>query len=123
MQRPARLRPGGAPPFQASAMGKLTSMAPRVGGLEPRLRLAPKVAEPFYSTREWRALAASCKRAAGYRCQRPGCGSSDRLIADHIVERKDGGADLDRRNIEVLCGTCHARKTAEARQRRARGQR
>jgi 5-methylcytosine-specific restriction endonuclease McrA len=44
------------------------------------------------------------------------------VIADHIVERKDGGADLDPNNIELLCHAHHQKKTALARARRARGQ-
>lgn len=102
-------------------MGRLKSMGSRVGLLPPKVALAPKLADPFYHSQEWRALAARAKREADHRCQRPGCGSSHRLIADHIVERKDGGDDLDRSNIEVLCQACHQAKTAEARARRARG--
>lgn len=81
--------------------------------------MAPKRAESFYQSTEWRALVASIKRERGNFCQR--CGSSERVIADHIVERKDGGADLDRSNIELLCAKHHAIKTAQARARRARG--
>src|SRR3546814_20236885 len=79
------------------------------------LRAAPNVAEQFYSSREWRSLVASIKRERGDRCERPGCTTpTQRVIADHIVERKDGGADLDAGNIELLCFTHHQRKTAEA---------
>ena len=113
--RPAALR------FGADDMA-LQNLKSRVAGLPPRVAPAPKVADRFYESREWRALAAQMKRKAGYVCARPGCGSSHRLIADHIVERKDGGADLDPLNIEVLCAEHHAQKTAAARSRRARGQ-
>jgi 5-methylcytosine-specific restriction enzyme A len=97
----------------------LVNLKPRAVAMPARVVLAPKVADRFYESKEWRALAAQMKRKAGYMCK---CGSGRRLIADHIVERKDGGADLDPGNIEILCGDCHAKKTADARKRRARGQ-
>lgn len=67
----------------------------------------------------------------GQRCEacgktRDDDGRSVRLIADHIVERRDGGADFDPANIQLLCirlnadgqGGCHNRKTTVARHRR-----
>jgi 5-methylcytosine-specific restriction endonuclease McrA len=57
---------------------------------------------------------------AGHRCQR--CGRMNcRLYADHIVERKDGGAVLDPSNGQALCASCHALKTSHARAERHRG--
>lgn len=100
-------------------MGKLTAMKPRHGGLVGRVRAAPKVAEGFYQSREWRQMVAGIKRDRGAWCER--CGSTERVIADHIVERKDGGADLDPSNIELLCAKHHAAKTAQSRARRAQG--
>jgi 5-methylcytosine-specific restriction protein A len=103
-------------------MVKLAAMPKRLGGLPRRVQAAPKVAESFYQSREWRELVASIKRERGARCQRRGCERpTHRVIADHIVERKDGGAPLDRRNIELLCFGHHQAKTAEARRRRSRG--
>lgn len=102
-------------------MGKLRCAEPRVGGLKPRVGLAPKQAEPFYQSTAWRELVRSIRRKRGNRCQRPGCSSTDRIIADHIVERRDGGAELEERNIELLCFTHHEQKTAAARRTRARG--
>ena len=104
-------------------MGKLRAAAPRIGLMTPTVKMAPKVAETFYQSPAWRQLVARIKRERGYRCQRPGCGSTERVIADHIVERKDGGAELDPRNIELLCFAHHEAKTAAARKARARGQR
>ena len=42
-----------------------------------------------------------------------------RLLGDHVVEIKDGGARLDPSNVMLRCYSCHARKTAEERNRRA----
>jgi len=103
-------------------MGRLTAMPGRIGAMAPKVRAAPKVAESFYQSREWRALVARVKLERGAFCQR--CGSGGRLIADHVVERKDGGAELDPGNIELLCAAkCHPAKTARARAERARGER
>lgn len=100
-------------------MGRLKAVGSLISGQAPMLRQPPKVAESFYQSAEWRALVRSIKRQRGAWCER--CGSGDRVIADHIVERKDGGADLDPSNIELLCHAHHARKTAEARAKRAHG--
>lgn len=100
-------------------MSKLTTIAPRLGGLPVRLVAPPKKVELFYQSKEWRGLVSSIKKQRGAWCQR--CGSTKGLIADHIIERKDGGAELDPANIELLCGKHHAIKTAEARKRRALG--
>jgi 5-methylcytosine-specific restriction endonuclease McrA len=45
-------------------------------------------------------------------------GSEVRLYVDHVVELKDGGAWLDPLNAQVLCGSCHNKKTAEVKQAR-----
>lgn len=100
-------------------MSKLSQMPPRLPGLPTRLASPPKRAEGFYQTPEWRGLVAQLKRERGNYCER--CGSSYRVIADHIIERKDGGAPLDKANIELLCQACHNTKTAASRAKRATG--
>ena len=101
-------------------MGKLKALGSRLGGMPAKVKAAPKVAEGFYSSPEWRGLVADIKRGRGARCERPGCPTpTHRIIADHIVERKDGGADLDASNVELLCFTHHQQKTAAARAARA----
>lgn len=118
---------------------RLASLPPMVGGIDMRTaRPAPKVADTFYSSPEWRALRAKLVKLRGRRCEKCGKtheddGSPVKLIGDHKVERQDGGAELDPANVELLCvaeggdgkphpdgkrGGCHNRKTLEARKAR-----
>lgn len=97
-------------------------LPPGVATLDTRAaQPAPKTADPFYLSPEWRALVAAIIAERGPYCQgaehdtRRTRGPGIRLFGDHIVERKDGGAELDRRNIMLLCGACHTRKTIAAR--------
>lgn len=103
-------------------MGRLKALGSRVGAMPAKVRAAPKVAEGFYSSAAWRGLCADRKRDPDYaeakRRGRPG----ERMILDHVVERKDGGADLDPRNTQWLTNSEHQAKTAKARARRARGE-
>jgi 5-methylcytosine-specific restriction enzyme A len=93
--------------------------APVLLGTMPRKVSPPvKLAEPFYQSREWRDFAALIKRQRGYLCE--GCGKDCKpypftLKADHIIERRDGGADFDPLNVQCLCQGCHNAKTARAR--------
>jgi len=122
-------RGGGLFPFPSSrplrealaewcAVG-LRTLGGRVGVSLPG-KVAPmrKRADPFYESPEWKA-AVRTWRARWCKV----CGSTKRLVLDHIVERKDGGSDLDPANLQTLCHACHQRKTADARARRATGQR
>jgi 5-methylcytosine-specific restriction protein A len=105
--------------FRVWIMAKLTNLKPMLGRAPSRVRSMPKIAASFYKSPEWRKLVASIKRERGCKCER--CGSTRRVIADHIVELKDGGAPLDRSNIELLCHAHHQQKTAQARGARAAG--
>lgn len=66
----------------------------------------------FYDSRAWRDLRAGqlaefplCKH-----CEAAGLLVSA-TVADHIIERKNGGAELDSDNLQSLCASCHAKKT------------
>jgi len=94
-----------------------------------RLTVAPKVADRELQTpehREWRLIV--CRRA-GWRCEwidddgsRCGKSAADgRMIADHIVERADGGALYDPSNGQCLCVQHNTIKGTRSRQAR-RGQ-
>lgn len=90
-----------------------------------KLRPAAKRADQELVTRAHREWAHEVKRIAGFRCE--DCGAEGReiagassvaLYADHIKERKDGGARYDPANGRCRCGPCHGRKTAEERAKR-----
>ena len=99
-------------------MGKLTMLKPKLASVDLRTAAPPpKVADEFYSSREWREARAECIRRAHFRCSNcPRVGI--RLFADHITELKDGGHPTSQANLQALCGSCHTAKTAEARRQR-----
>jgi 5-methylcytosine-specific restriction protein A len=95
--------------------------------LRPRIAVANlmtakpplKMANGFYSSRQWIELRDQVRREAGGRCQAPGCGRIEtRMFVDHIQELQDGGAHLERSNAWLLCGSCHTRKSSAERARR-----
>jgi 5-methylcytosine-specific restriction endonuclease McrA len=76
-----------------------------------------KKADNFYHSVEWTVLIASVIKERGRRCEE--CGRiGTRIFGDHIRELRDGGAPLDRRNLRLLCGSCHSLKTAAERAKR-----
>lgn len=103
---------------------RLRNLPPTLPTLDTRTaRIEPKRADPFYLSSEWRALVASIIAERGRRCEQ--CGKSAgqdggplRLVADHVIEIKDGGAPLDPGNIRLLDYQCHAVKTQRARAER-----
>jgi hypothetical protein len=103
---------------------KLKLLAPRLRRLDTTTaKVPPKRADPFYLAPEWRALVARLIRQRGRRCECCGAthdadGQPVRIIADHVVELKDGGAPFDPRNIRLMAAGCHNRKTAKARDER-----
>lgn len=103
-------------------MARLRILGPRLSSAPSRVRPMPKVADAHYLTPEHKAWAAEVFKRAGGRCQAPGClkaAPEHRMFADHIVERKDGGAALALSNGQLLCGSHHSEKTAKARAARA----
>jgi 5-methylcytosine-specific restriction protein A len=75
-------------------------------------------AKSHYQSAAHASWARAVKTRDGYRCVM--CGATGpRLIADHIVEIKDGGAALDITNGETLCLSCHNKKTADSRRARS----
>jgi 5-methylcytosine-specific restriction endonuclease McrA len=95
-----------------------------VGVIDTRIaRPAPKTADPFYLSPEWRKLVSGLIAKRGRRCEACGKTSGDdgqpvRLIGDHVHELRDGGAPLDEGNVRLVCQPCHNVKTAKARAER-----
>ena len=85
-----------------------------------------KEADRSLSTPEHKAWREAVLGRAGYRCEwvdgngeRCLKGSpTHRLFADHIRERRDGGAPLDPANGRCLCGSHHTLKTSNERSKR-----
>jgi hypothetical protein len=109
-------------------MAKLKTMRVGPKPIDARtVRPLPKQADPELLTSAHRAWAEEVKRRAGYRCEAVDAGKRcavkkpARLFADHIVERRDGGARLDVSNGQCLCGSHHTAKTAQERAKRMRG--
>lgn len=93
--------------------------------IKPKLRtlsgrsveLPKKQVDKDLLTREYRDWRREVVRRASYSCEK--CGRKNvKLYADHIVERKDGGALYDLSNGMALCASCHSVKTIKERQKR-----
>jgi 5-methylcytosine-specific restriction protein A len=104
-------------------MGRLRALGSRLARPAPRLAPPTKTADPFYLSSEWQALRERRKLDPDYYAARRRAKRGERLILDHVRERKDGGDELDPKNTEWLTMSEHQVKTARARRERARGQR
>lgn len=100
-------------------MVKLRSAPALVRSAPARLRMPAKVADPFYQSREWIALREQRKRDPDYVAALARAKPGERVVLDHVVERKDGGAPLDPKNTRWLTHGEHQAKTAEAKRARA----
>ena len=88
-----------------------------------KVALPSKRADSFYTSPEWRMFIAGVIAKRGRRCEDPNHDPSlaregVRIFGDHVVELKDGGEALNETNVLLRCGSCHTRKTAQARQAR-----
>ena len=109
-------------------MTKLRNIPPMLQTVETRTALPePKRADSDLLTPEHRAWRLAVMQRAGWQCQAieggVRCGKRSpehRLFADHVVERKDGGAATDPANGQALCGAHHQAKTMAARADRMR---
>ena len=83
-----------------------------------RVRYAPKVANPFYLSPEWKALRSRRMRDPDYAAARKRCKPGERVILDHDVEIKDGGAPLDPANTVWRTFSEHQAKTERRKRER-----
>ena len=78
----------------------------------PALRLRPSASRRGYDADWQRVRLVVLSDEPLCRC----CAAEGRTTAatqvDHIVALTDGGARLDRSNLQPLCDDCHGRKTA-----------
>ena len=80
-------------------------------------KVPPKTADEVYGSQAWKKLRAEVIAERGRACCK--CGRVDsRPFVDHVVEIRDGGALLDKSNLQILCGSHHTAKTAAERTRR-----
>lgn len=104
---------------------RIKAAPPRIPTADSRrVQPPPKTVDPFYLSKEWRALMARIIAIRGRRCQDPEHRGphepTARIFGDHIRELRDGGEPLDERNVMLRCGACHTRKTLQARAQRLR---
>lgn len=110
-------------------MARIKTLSPLVPKATGRtIAIEAKQVDPFYLSAEHRAWREHVIARAGARCEAIENGvrcskasPAHRMFANHIKERRDGGADLDPSNGECLCGRHHTIVTARARAARARG--
>jgi 5-methylcytosine-specific restriction protein A len=103
-------------------MARLTTIRPALKAIDTRTCPPPaKRADAALQTAAHQAWRKQVLDRAGWRCEKceaQGGRGGVMLIADHIVERRDGGAALDPANGRALCPKCHGKKTAAERARR-----
>lgn len=100
-------------------LARLVHLPGRLGGpVGSRLYAGGKRVAPFYQSREWIELRERRKRDADYAAARGRAEAGERVILDHIVEIKDGGAKLDPANTQWLTFSEHQAKTEGAKRAR-----
>lgn len=101
-------------------MGRLSALPSPLTPLRGKVARMPKQAEPFYASAEWKAARAAMLAKGPAVCAHVDERCSGRMMLDHKVERKDGGADFSPSNLQWLCHVHHQLKTAKAKAARAR---
>lgn len=107
---------------------KLTTLRPKLRVFDARaVKPELKTVDPFYLTPEYKKWRETVIARAGRRCEDvdgdercPKAEPQHRMFADHIKERRDGGAPFDPANGKCRCGSHHTLKTANERAKRLR---
>lgn len=63
---------------------------------------------PYYQSAAWRQLRAKALARDAHQCTTPGC-RAQAVVVDHVVPRRDGGADA-LSNLRSLCRGCDNRR-------------
>jgi 5-methylcytosine-specific restriction enzyme A len=107
-------------------MPKLRTLAPLVRPIDTRtVPILGKQKDPLCDTKAFRDWRAAVLKHANFRCEAIINGHRctkavpfHHLVADHVVELRDGGQAFDVNNGQALCRACHVRKTSLARAKR-----
>ncbi|MEH2508680.1 5-methylcytosine-specific restriction protein A [Nitrobacteraceae bacterium AZCC 1564] len=108
-------------------MSRLPVFRTKIPSFDTRRAKPPaKVADPELLTPEHKAWRLAVCRRAGWRCEWVEDGKrctkrapQDRVVADHVIERADGGALYDLSNGQCLCVAHNTLKGLKARGARA----
>jgi 5-methylcytosine-specific restriction protein A len=82
----------------------------------PGWRPPLKRADPFYQGTPWRRFRGFILERDGYQCTWVEHGqrcTRRAVVVDHVIARRDGGADLDPNNARSLCRGHDARRHSE----------
>lgn len=102
-------------------MNRLQVAKPFLSVYDNRILKPERPVVGLYTSPEWRQLVGRLILERGRKCEQCGRGSDGtpiRLFGDHVRELKDGGAALDERNVRLVCGRCHTKKTLAERAKR-----
>lgn len=111
-------------------MGKLPMSSTGIPVLDSRTcKPPPKTADAGLHDARHRRWRETVLERAGFRCEAVEADGTrcqahaprDRMFADHIVERRDGGAPFEAENGQCLCGKHHTLKTVRQRSKRMAG--
>lgn len=83
----------------------------------------PSAYQRGYGGKAWKRLRLEVYTRDAGKCQADGCGravAGQEAHIDHIIPKAAGGADAAF-NLQVLCRSCHSRKTARERLRATGG--
>ena len=86
----------------------------RPPGWRPEPSKRPEIQDRYYGTQAWRRLRTAALERDRFHCTDAFCttphrGAAGRLVVDHIVERRGGGAD-HLSNLRTLCPACDNRR-------------
>jgi 5-methylcytosine-specific restriction protein A len=108
-------------PVPIKMLGNRVATADIRTAQQPKKRADPELTTPEHH--RWRQIVCDlagwqCESIeGGTRCRRSKA-NGDRMIADHIIERADGGALFDPANGQCLCTQHNTLKGTQARARR-----